>query len=192
MTFAAMTAKRIGKCRLCREPYVKRSMTHIACSIRCAHELARVKREKAEAHQAKLERQADKVRKEAIEPLEYFVKRAEKAFNAFIRKRDEGQGCISCGRHDAAVWNAGHFKSVGGRRDLRFNEDNVHLQCARPCNKDKGGNIHEYRRGLIAKIGQERTDALDVQPPAEKMTKERAKEIEAVYKAKLKALKGAA
>jgi hypothetical protein len=181
---SAVKKLRLRKCAVkgCRKPFEPRSAWAQACSPECAAIVAQQKREADE-------RKADKVRKDAIEPLEYWLKRAEKACNAYIRKRDEGQGCISCGRHNAEVWNAGHFISVGANRTLRFHEDNIHLQCARPCNKDKGGNIHEYRKGLLLKIGAERLAWLDGWHETVKMTRAKAQEIEATYKFKLKQLK---
>lgn len=170
------------KCKSCRQSFAPARPGAVACSPDCAEAIA-------VAISAKTERRQDRARKDAIEPLEYWLKRAEKACNAYIRKRDEGNGCISCGRHNAEVWNAGHFISVGANRTLRFNEDNIHLQCARPCNKDKGGNIHEYRKGLLLKIGADRVAWLDGWHEPVKMTREAAQEIESFYKLKLKQLK---
>jgi hypothetical protein len=174
---------RTRKCAICREPFTPARPMAKACSPKCAEAFG-------VAAGLKAERKADKARKDAIEPLEYWLKRAEKACNSYIRKRDEGQGCISCGRHNAEVWNAGHFIAVGANRTLRFHEDNIHLQCARPCNKDKGGNIHEYRKGLLLKIGVERLAWLDGWHEPVKMTREKAQGIEAHYKQKLQQLKG--
>lgn len=178
------------RCASCRCEFLPRSPMARACSPACALLLVVEERKKAERKRAMRDRAETKAKLIELEPLEYWLKRAEKACNAYIRKRDEGQGCISCGRHNAEVWNAGHFVSVGANRTLRFNEDNIHLQCARPCNKDKGGNIHEYRKGLLKKIGPERLAVLDGWHPPEKMTVEKAQGIEAHYKAKLKQLKG--
>jgi hypothetical protein len=179
---ASFQKVRARKCIACRQSFEPPRPGAKACSPVCAEKHAL-------ALKAKAERKADKVRKDAIEPLEYWLKRAEKACNAYIRKRDEGQGCISCGRRNAEVWNAGHFIAVGANRTLRFHEDNIHLQCARPCNKDKGGNIHEYRKGLLLKIGAERLAWLDGWHEPVKMTREKAQGIEAHYKTKLKQLK---
>lgn len=176
------------KCACCRVSFVPMTPMGRACSIKCAIAIAEQVRKVAENKAQRAERAATKAKLIELEPLEYWLKRAEKACNAFIRKRDEGQGCISCGRHNAEVWNAGHFVSVGANRTLRFNEDNIHLQCARPCNKDQGGNIHEYRKGLLKKIGPERLAVLDGWHPPEKMTIEKAQVIEAYFKAKLRAL----
>jgi hypothetical protein len=80
-------------------------------------------------------------------------------FNKWIRKRDEGLLCISCGNMTAKR-DAGHFYSVGNYPSVRFDEDNVHSQCVH-CNQFRGGNIHEYKRWLTLRIGQERIDALE-------------------------------
>jgi len=84
--------------------------------------------------------------------------KAGKLFRAWIRKRDEEQGCISCGtRNDP---QAGHFYSAGHYASMEFNEDNVHRQCLQ-CNYHKHGNLLEYRKNLVKKIGNERVDQLD-------------------------------
>lgn len=177
------------KCKCCGASFVPFGIQSW-CGPECGYKLSQVAVAKKKAKEQRQERAATKAKLVELEPLEYWLKRAEKAFNAYIRKRDEGLGCISCGRKDADVWNAGHFVSVGANRTLRFNEDNVHLQCARPCNKDKGGNIHEYRKGLEAKIGPERLAVLDGWHPPVKMTREFAEEIQRTYAAKLRELKG--
>lgn len=87
-------------------------------------------------------------------------KLAQKYFNAFIRKRDKGQPCISCGSGTPS--QASHLYSAGHYNALRFNEDNVHLACVR-CNYFLAGNLIEYRKRLEKKIGKERLLALDEQ-----------------------------
>lgn len=178
---------KLKACAVCREKFAPSGLVRW-CSYECGAKLGRLLDAKKKAKAQRQERAETKAKLQELEPLEYWLKRAERAFNAFIRKRDEGQGCISCGRKNAEIYNAGHFVSVGANRTLRFHEDNVHLQCARPCNKDKGGNIHEYRKGLLVKIGPERLAALDGWWPPVKMTREGAQAIEATYKQKLKEL----
>jgi len=85
-------------------------------------------------------------------------KKAGEVFRRWIRQRDEGQGCISCGSYSAN--QAGHYYSAGHYPALEFEEDNVHLQCLR-CNYHLHGNLAEYRKRLLNKIGQERLDILD-------------------------------
>ena len=114
------------------------------------------------------------------------TKEAQKAFNAYIRKRDEKEPCISCQRHHSGQYHAGHFKTTAARPDLRFNEDNCHKQCA-PCNNHLSGNVGEYIVHLINKIGQDRFDALTPVEPV-KYSCEELKEIELKYKKLLQLL----
>lgn len=172
----------------CRKPFHPDRSFVTWCSPECGELVAleRIAKEKAKA--ARADRVATKRKLLELEPLEHYLKKAERACNAYIRARDAGQGCISCGRHDADVWNAGHFISVGANGTLRFDEDNIHLQCARPCNKDKGGNIHEYRKALLIKIGLERLERLENWHAPVKRTREDVQAIEKYFKEKLKAL----
>jgi len=92
-----------------------------------------------------------------------YLKEVQEVFNKFIRLRDKGRGCISCGTIKNVKYDAGHFYSVGAYPNLRFNEDNCHKQCSNNCNVKLSANIHEYRPRLIAKIGQQRFDELERQ-----------------------------
>lgn len=88
-------------------------------------------------------------------------------FHKYIRKRDEGKPCISCGTY--TTLQAGHFYSAGHNPSVRFNEDNVHGQCKR-CNYFLSGNLVPYQRNLIEKIGQERFNELELNIQLSKRT----------------------
>jgi len=79
------------------------------------------------------------------------------AFNAFIRKRDEGKPCISCGQMKPL--QAGHFYSVKMYDGLRFDEDNCHGECA-GCNAFDDMHLLKYAENLIKRIGRERFNEL--------------------------------
>ncbi len=85
--------------------------------------------------------------------------KAQKVFNAWIRKRDEGQPCISCGKF--TTLQAGHFKSAGKFNHMRFLEDNVHGQCLR-CNFYLQQSDTLYKTNLIKKIGKDRVEKLEL------------------------------
>lgn len=78
-------------------------------------------------------------------------------FNEFIRLRDAGQPCISCG--EIKILQAGHYFAVKGHDSLRFDEDNVHGECA-GCNCFDESHLIGYGVHLRAKIGEERYNAL--------------------------------
>ena len=68
--------------------------------------------------------------------------------------RDAELGCVSCDKPKdwGGQWHAGHYKTVGARPDLRFNEKNCHKQCS-VCNNHLSGNLAAYRIELINRIG---------------------------------------
>jgi hypothetical protein len=114
-----------------------------------------------------------------------WLREAQAAFNRYIRLRDHDKPCISCGRQHQGQWHAGHYRSVGACPELRFEELNVHKQCA-PCNDHLSGNIVEYRRGLIERIGIDRVEWLEGNHAAKKYTIEEIRAIKAEYTRKAK------
>jgi len=157
------------------------------CNWSCAAVHAdnlRVKREKLEALK---NRREIKLKLDEIKPMIKLFNDAQYAFNAYIRARDKADNCISCGRWHDGQWHAGHYRSVGAAGHLRYNEDNVHKQCA-ACNKNLSGNIINYTPRLINKIGIERYDALINNNDVHHWTREDLIEIKHVYKSKLKSM----
>ena len=114
-------------------------------------------------------------------------KQAQAAFNAYIRERDYSLPCVSCGRNHNGQYHAGHYRSRGAHPELRFEELNCHKQCA-PCNNHLSGNISNYRPALIKKIGLDKLDWIEGPHEIVKYTCEELKEIELLYKQKLKEL----
>lgn len=90
----------------------------------------------------------------------YQLRKAQAIYNTYIRTRDCGDACISCGNLTGAKLNAGHYLSVGGHPELRFEELNCHLQCEH-CNTHLSGNIARYRINLIKKIGLRKVEWLE-------------------------------
>lgn len=105
------------------------------------------------------------------------LKKAQTAFNCFVRKRDANLPCISCGSMDTA--HASHFYAAGSYTGLRFSEDNCHLACI-SCNTFKHGNIHEYRQRLLQRIGKERLDKLDLSAALNRFKKYSRFELEQI------------
>ena len=117
----------------------------------------------------------------------YRAKVAQQAFNAYIRFRDSDDPCISCQRHHTGQYHAGHYRSVGAHPELRFEELNNNKQCA-PCNNHLSGNIADYRINLIKKIGVKKVEWIEGPHEPKKYTCAELKEIELLYKQKLKDL----
>ena len=81
-------------------------------------------------------------------------------FHKYIRNRDRGKPCISCGK--ITTLQAGHYYSAGQHPSLRFDPDNVWGQCLH-CNFYKHGNLINYYHNLIDRIGIERVEGLKFQ-----------------------------
>jgi hypothetical protein len=130
----------------------------------------------------------NKNKKRMIEDLKTtsdYLKIAQQVFNKYIRKRDNGLNCISCDK-PCKKENAGHYYSQGGHSNVRFNEDNVHLQCEH-CNTYLSGNLLNYQLKIKERIGSQKLMELQaIAHETKKWTKDELKEIIATYKQKLK------
>ena len=144
---------RLTKCKICRGKFLKLSINHKTDTPECALPLAIKERERKESKERK-------VKLDALKTLRDHLKDTQKVCNEYIRERDKGKPCISCGRYHAGQMQAGHYRSVGAAPHLRFNEDNIHLQCA-PCNNHKSGNAIKYRIRLVQRIGVDKVEALE-------------------------------
>jgi len=172
---------RLTKCKICRTKFLKFSIAHRTCSPGCALKLAIYERERSESKERKA-----KLGK--LKTLRDHLQDTQKVCNEYIRLRDKGKPCISCGRHHLGQMQAGHYRSVGAARHLRFNEDNIHLQCA-PCNNHKSGNAIEYRINLVKRIGLERVEALENNNGPALFTEEDAHRIRKEFKEKIRWIK---
>ena len=93
-----------------------------------------------------------------IQTIPKLTAKAQRIFNAYIRKRDSQDGyftCISCGRQTPTdLMDAGHYVPVKRSSNLRFHEMNVHGECKR-CNGFDEFHLIGYRKNLIEKIGED-------------------------------------
>jgi len=176
------------KCKQCAEYKPAESGVKVPAGWFCCHahaiEFARERSAKVRERKARSE---SRQRKLDVKPTGYWMKKAQASFNAWVRARDGGQPCISCGRHHQGQNHAGHYRPAGSNPELRFEPDNCHLQCA-PCNSHLSGNLTAYRPALIAKIGLERVEWLEGTHEPKRYRREDYQAIEVEYKAKLKKL----
>ena len=147
------------KCRYCKNKFIPFSSFQPFCfKEECIKQHNKQEREK-KARKAKKEFKDND--KGTLLPL------AQMTFNKYIRVRDSKvtNKCISCnymwgGLNHQRQAHASHYISTSKSRLLRFNEDNVHLSC-QICNTHLSGNLAEYRKRLIEKIGLEKVEKLE-------------------------------
>ena len=171
------------KCKVCKEIFQTVRPLQTCCGPACAMQLVKevkVRKDKRET----------KTKLDALQTKPQLVKKAQTAFNAYIRARDAGRPCISCDKPlgDAPnTYDAGHYRSVGSAPHMRFVEDNVHGQC-KHCNNWLGGNVVEYRKRLLERIGEHQLNLLESDSTLRKYTKEGLIEIARHYNAEARRL----
>jgi len=179
------------RCRCCKSyALVETGITvplGFFCSMDCvvahsskAGKVASVKRKKQNL--AKL--------KESVKTASEWRVEAQTAFNAYVRYRDRDLPCISCdatGNHDGlgGYWDAGHYRSRGAAKHLSFHLHNCHKQCHK-CNRYLSGNVVEYRKRLIMRIGSERVDKLENNNDTVKHDITYLRRIKQIFKNKLR------
>ena len=191
-------------CPHCKGKLEQGQRIHPDCVDGWAQEQEAKAKRKAEK-QAKAAISAEKkdraIRLRAMRPIRAFVKDAQNAFNSWVRARDAGLPCVSCGEVSPPAlgvggqWDAGHYLSRGAYPEKRFFEDNVHKQC-KTCNGGSSKNPakelsvkNAYEIELIKRIGIDRYQKLMEPVTVKKLERDELVVIRDEYRAKLKELK---
>ena len=179
------------KCRnpACGQTFTPQRMGQHVCSPLCGLAIKDVNQDKAKKAMAHTERLEHKASKEKVKRKGDHAKESQQAFNAWVRLRDHGLPCISCGTTADVQYAAGHFKPAGSNPELRFEPLNVHLQCNRNCNMAKSGNLGPYRIELIKRIGQDKVDWLEGPHEPKRYTVEDLQAIKKHYRALVREMK---
>ena len=196
-----VTKPKKKKCRVkgCDNTFEPYNSLQKWCSPEHGLILAKEAQDKARKAEIKAFNRETKARRDKLKSRSDHLRELQKVFNRYkrlkdineFRKQGKAPECISCGNNNPNTqFCAGHFYTVGARPELRFNEDNVHLQCNHYCNMQLSGNIENYRPRLIEKIGQERFDILSGPHEPKKYTIEEIKELKTYYLNKCKELEG--
>ena len=175
-------------CRQCKRDFMPARPLQQVCSPTCAARKARADRQSQE----KAERALTRKRREAIKTIADRIAEAQAACNAYIRARDAGKPCICCGKpmepqKAGGSMDAGHFRSRSSAPQLRFDEDNIFGQ-RKNCNRPGGTTYAAFRAGVVERIGEERTAAVEAANHSHKWTHDELIEIRARFIGKRKAL----
>ncbi|EMM0378126.1 recombination protein NinG [Pluralibacter gergoviae] len=189
-----MPKKPQRRCKICRAKFTPNFENQRWCCPEHGSQFALQELEKSRAKKRKSaekkQRAAWREKKAAVKPLNHWIGMTQRAVNDWRREMllVAGYGCISCGTTTAIAWHAGHYRTTAAAPQLRFNPDNIWLQCS-ACNVHKSGNIEAYRANLIRQIGEERVQALENNNETHRYTREELADIRAKARADLRALK---
>jgi hypothetical protein len=194
-------SKRRCSLKSCDDPYFRPEDGIIACGGKLAfctfdHQVAygveqgkkfRAQQSRIEKRTAKEDRQKHTRQKKRFYENDTKTRKAAavREFNSYIRERDKGLPCISCGKPiRLADYDAGHYIPAGSNSLLKFDEVNTNGQCAFYCNHSRSGNQVEYRKGLLERYGEAEVIRLESTNGTIKRTAEDYKKIEVEYKNK--------
>jgi 5-methylcytosine-specific restriction endonuclease McrA len=183
----------VRKCRTCKIhiPSFAKSETVYqkrgCCGEECALEFGKLAIQKKHEKACKAQ---TKARKDKIKTKTEWLNEAQTAFNAYVRIRDRGKPCVSCGKPDNGTHqrHASHYRSVGACSSLRFNLKNVYASCQQ-CNTSKSGNLLEYRIRLKARYGESLVEWLESQNEAKRFEIEYLKRLKALFNKKTRTIK---
>ena len=154
------------------------------CCFNHATEYAKKKNDKSKEKKRKHQKKTDKVKRDKLKTARDLMPEAQAAFNKYIRARDSGGPCISCGRlpehKGGGTIDAGHYRSRGAAPHMRFNVFNCHSQCV-ACNRYQSGNVVDYRINLIKKIGVERVERIENDNTPRKFDVEYLRRVKVIF-----------
>ncbi|KTJ33745.1 hypothetical protein ASU86_00610 [Enterobacter hormaechei subsp. steigerwaltii] len=192
--------------KACRQWFHPVRDGQVVCSFECAsaigkeqtakaREAAKQKEAQRQRTEEKAGRQRRKAKRESLKSKSQWDKEAQSAFNRYIRIRDEGKPCVSCGNPligesnylTGSAIDASHYRSRGAASHLKFNVFNVHSACTR-CNRQLSGNAVEYRIRLIERIGLERVERLEADYAPRRFDVTYLKRVKAIFSRRANAL----
>jgi hypothetical protein len=178
------------RCRHCKEYFPVAQGVKVPLGFFCSYDHATAHGlEKAQKARSKQNKKELTEYRERTKNVSQWKREAQTAFNAYIRFRDTTYGCISCGNNPerklGGTMDAGHYRSRGAAQHLAFHLHNCHAQCVR-CNQYLSGNIVEYRKGLIDRIGLDKVEALENNNDIRRFDIEYYKRIKSIFTRKLR------
>lgn len=149
------------RCKVCREQFVPNPPWLRHCSPDCGAVLAVTLLAK---QKAKAQRQERAEMKAKLKTRADWLREAQAAWNGYVRARDAGLPCCSCGAMPGQKFggsmDCSHYRSRGSAPHLKFHLHNAASACVK-CNRFLGGNVAALRAGLIERIGLEKVLAVE-------------------------------
>lgn len=180
---------RLKTCKVCREKFEPRTPLQVACGWECAQAHGKKVTAQQKAKQARHERAQDKAKLEKFKTLAAYKKEAQAAWNSYVRARDLGLSCASCGSMPGEVYggsmDCSHYRSRGSAPHLSFHLHNAASACVK-CNRFLGGNVVALRAGLVGRIGEDKVLAVEADQMPRHFTKEYLIRIKKIFTKKAK------
>ena len=142
------------RCKECKELFTPTySSVQMVCSPSCAYAYSKRRDTKTKEQNNALLTNMDKERKNR-KGLTTLLNSVKNACHKYIRERDKGKPCVSCGTQWHKDFHAGHYYKAELFTSIKFNELNINGQCVK-CNIREEGNLNNYEISLPTRIGLE-------------------------------------
>ena len=121
---------------------------------------AKIERSKLKATKPRRDFQRYKDELESEKKLSWLLINVRTVVHEYIRTRDKGKPCVSCGTEWNETFQAGHWKKAELYPELRYNEFNILGQCKR-CNLFLDGNVQKYSDNILERISVANRDEIE-------------------------------
>ena len=127
---------RVMRCKSCRKQCEPFNSLNAFCDADCA--ISYLNGNTGRKLIEKVKRKKFREKKKEVKGLSHWNRVTQTVVNKYVRLRDRNLPCISCGKWDHELkeavrkgkWDAGHYKTVGGHRELRFNTKKISTNSA--------------------------------------------------------------
>lgn len=182
-------------CKFCKGVFVPIKQFQNVCDYKCALGLvhrdnatkAEMERKKSVSAARKKEKAGvarRRKRKAELKTARELAPEAQAIFNRYVRIRDYGKPCISCGRMPedkfGGAMDCGHYRTRGAASHLRFNLHNTAAQCVY-CNRNRSGAQKAFEEGLILRIGINKVEALNENNKSRKFDAHYLRRIKVIF-----------
>ncbi len=176
--------------KACRAPFLASDPRVKWCGTDCGAIVAMERLAKQKAKLARADRAETKLK---LKRRTDWVREAQNAWNAYVRARDAGKPCCSCGAQPeqkfGGTMDCSHYRSRGSAPHLKFHLHNAAAACTR-CNRYLGGNVAALRVGLIERFGLARIEAVEADNTPRKFDILYLQRIKKIFTKKAKRLEG--
>lgn len=153
---------------------------------------AQLERETIKAKQPRVELEKARQEVKGEKSLSWLKINVRTVCHDYIKLRDKGLPCVSCGAHWTSEHQAGHLYKAELFSMLKYDERNIHNQCKK-CNLFDNGNESMYHAAILSRLSIDDYDEIKRIASQEKQTnfkwdREELEKIRKYYQLKIKQL----
>jgi len=166
------------RCLNCKTKFIPKRFLQKHCNENqeCIDASVKYAMDKVSANNKKSAVSEKRVLREKLKTIGQYEQEAKKSFQKWVRIRDKGMPCISCGTENAKEIHGSHYFDANRFSGLIFDKRNCHASCDY-CNVYLSGNLIGYRKGLVERYGLEFVEKLEAESDSKRVYKYTKEEL---------------